>query len=455
MNRLRSLPWKQTFHLAWPVALANLSFPMLGLVDASVLGHLDNPIFLAGVALGSSLIAFVFWGFNFLAMGLSGVTSSAYGAHNPGEIKTHLTQYAIVASTLIFMLLLLHKPLIEMGLQFMNSSPEVEQQARIYLQIRAWGIPAMIFNSMLIGFFTGMQNTRIGLYTVSVSQIINLVLNVVLVFRFNMSTNGIALGTVISEYIGVTFIFIALLKRYKRLGGTINWQLLLNVGYYKPMLATSFNLLIRSFLLLFSVTWLNKLSAQINDQTLAVNAILLSLFTLISNTQDATASAAEAQTGLALGAGNRQKLKEILITTGMIALAFSILLSLIFILLKDVIIHLMTNQTALQNLVSHNFIWVQILPLLAVLAFWLDGVFIGARLSGDMRNSVIAGFFGFFLISHFIPQTPEAVWCSFCLTYLVRSTWLLRIFLTKIWKKIVLEHQEECSLNNSKNIHDA
>ncbi|WP_428242476.1 MATE family efflux transporter [Gynuella sp.] len=454
MNRLKSLPWKQTFHLAWPVALANLSFPLLGLVDASVLGHLDNPIFLAGVALGSSLIAFVFWGFNFLAMGLSGVTSSAYGAHNSSEIKTHLTQYAIIASILISLLLLLHRPLIEIGLQFMNSSPEVEQQARIYLQIRAWGIPAMIFNSMLIGFFTGMQNTRIGLYTVSVSQVINLVLNVVLVFRFNMSTDGIALGTVISEYIGVVFIFIALLKLYKRLGGTIRWQLLLNIGYYRSMLATSFNLLIRSFLLLFSVTWLNKLSAQINDQTLAVNAVLLSLFTLVSNTQDATASAAEAQTGLALGARDQQKLKEVLVTTGILAFVFSILLSLIFIVLKDIIIHLMTNQTDLRNLISHNFIWVQILPLLAFLAFWLDGVFIGARLSGDMRNSVIAGFCCFFLISHFIPHTPEAVWCSFCLTYLVRSAWLLRMFLKKIWKKIVLGQQEEYSLNNSRNIHD-
>ncbi|MEX2321976.1 MAG: MATE family efflux transporter, partial [Saccharospirillum sp.] len=217
MIQVSSNAWRRTWALMWPVMLANLSLPLLGLVDTAVLGHLDDSIYLAGVALGASLMAFVFLGFNFLSMGLSGFTSQAKGANDAGLIRTQLAQYSLVASLLSAIILLAQSVLIQLGLEFMQASDAATTEARIYLNIRIWGVPAQVFTSMLLGFFIGLQNTRIGLVTVSVAQLVNLVLNVTLVYGFGMTTDGIALGTVISEYLALTLVLLTLWRTLKAL----------------------------------------------------------------------------------------------------------------------------------------------------------------------------------------------------------------------------------------------
>jgi len=428
---MRNIPrqaWVRTWGLMWPVMLANLSLPLLGLVDTAVLGHLDDSVYLAGVALGSSLMAFVFWGFNFLSMGLSGFTSQAWGARDAGRVRTQLAQYSLVALGLISLVVLSHGWLIDRGLAFMGASAEVTHEADRYLSIRIWGVPAQVFNTMLLGFFTGLQNTRISLYTVSLAQMVNLVLNVVLVYGVGMTTDGIALGTVISEYLALALVLMTLRKTLKGLAPGLDRNLLKRLSAYRAIFSVSFSLFLRTFLLLMGFAWFNRLGAQLGDLVLAGNAILLTFLTLISNTLDGSAAAAEAQVGMATGRGSPRLLSQVLWTTGWSAAGLMVLMTLAFGALGGVIIDLLTSQLDLQQQADRYRVWITLLPVIGGLAFWLDGVFIGARRTSDMRNGVIAGFVVFVLASQWLPSGNHWLWFGFSLLFLTRSMWMLAIF---------------------------
>lgn len=433
MHSIPASAWQRTWGLMWPVMLANLSLPLLGLVDTAVLGHLDDSVYLAGVALGSSLMAFVFWGFNFLSMGLSGFTSQAYGARDATRIRTQLAQYCLVALCLSSLILLSQSWLIGQGLAFMNASNQVTAEAQLYLSIRIWGVPAQVFNTMLLGFFVGMQNTRISLYTVSLAQMVNLVLDVVLVYGFGLTTAGIALGTVISEYLALILVLIMLSRTLGHLAPGLDHRLLTRLKAYSAIFSVSFSLFLRTFLLLLGFAWFNRLGAQLGDQILAANAILLVFLTLISNTLDGSAAAAEAQVGRAVGQGDSVHLKAVLYTTAWSAVALMVAMTLVFGLLGSYIIHLLTSQAELRTLADQYLIWITILPLTGGIAFWLDGVFIGARRTADMRNGVVAGFLVFLLSSLTLPTiNNHLLWLCFSLLFVTRSLWMLVIFQRRV-----------------------
>ncbi len=428
---LRNIPrsdWMKTWGLMWPVMLANLSLPLLGLVDTAVLGHLDDSVYLAGVALGSSLMAFVFWGFNFLSMGLSGFTSQAWGARDTGLVRTQLAQYSLVALVLISLVAVGHLWLIDRGLAFMNASAEVSREAERYLQIRVWGVPAQVFNTMLLGFFTGLQNTRISLYTVSLSQMVNLVLNVALVYGAGMTTDGIALGTVISEYLALSLVLLTLYRTLSRMKPGLDRSRLWNPRAYSAIFSVSFSLFLRTFILLSGFAWFNRQGAQLGELVLAGNAILLTFLTVISNTLDGSAAAAEAQVGMAVGRGNPRLLASVLWTTGCCAALLMLLMALAFGVFGELIIGLLTSQADLQQQANQYRLWITLLPISGGLAFWLDGVFVGARRTGDMRNGVIAGFIVFLVSGLLLPSTNHWLWFGFSLLFITRSLWMLTFF---------------------------
>lgn len=436
MKPIPTAAWQQTWSLMWPVMLANASMPLLGLVDTAVLGHLDDSIYLAGVALGSSLMAFVFWGFNFLSMGLSGFTSQAYGARDAGRLRTLLAQYCLVALALIALVLLFHPWLIRAGLAFMNASTAATAEADLYLSIRVWGVPAQIFNTMLLGFFIGLQNTRISLYTVSLAQMVNLVLDVLLVYGFGLTTAGIALGTVFSEYLALALVLLMLNRTLKSLGPGLNRDHLKRLRAYGAIFSVSASLFLRTFILLSGFAWFNRQGAQFGDDILAANAILLTFLTLISNTLDGSAAASEAQVGLVIGGHRYDRLGTVLWTTGAAALMLMVVLSLSFGLAGGLIIDLLTGQPQLEQLARTYLPWVVALPLVGGVAFWLDGVFIGARLTNQMRNGVIFGFTLFLLATTTLPASNHWLWFGFLLLFAGRSAWMLVLFWRQIKPKI-------------------
>jgi MATE family multidrug resistance protein len=424
----------KTWQLAWPVILANLSLPLLGLADAAILGHLDNSVYLAGVTVGTSVMAYVFWGFNFLGMGLSGFTSQALGAQQQIEIIHQLKRYAIVAAALILILLAGQRLYILAGLTVISPDKEVFSQAETYLTIRMFGVPAIVFNSMLLGFFIGLQNTRISLYTLSLTQILNIGFNVLFVYGLGYKTAGIAMGTVISEYLGLILILFHLKKTIGRLTDEIEKPkpFILRLKDFLPIFNVSSHLFIRTFFLLSAFIWFNRMSANLSALTLATNGVLLTFFTLIAHFLDGTAAAAEAQTGHAYGQNNHQKLIQVWKASALLNTGFIILLAGIFFFTGIHIFDLLTNQSDLITAAKEVMPWVALLPMTGGIAFWLDGVFIGARRSKDLRNSVLAAFSVFCLSSFYIAQTNSELWICFNGFFAVRSLWLLTVFYKKM-----------------------
>jgi MATE family multidrug resistance protein len=422
----------KTWSLAWPVIIANLSLPLLSLADASILGHLETSVYLAGVTAGGSLMAYVFWGFNFLSMGLSGFTSQSLGKKDINELLLVLKKYVLVAVALIILVISIHPFLINGGLTIISPPTDVARESEIYLSIRMLGVPAIVFNSMLLGFFIGMQNTRISLYSLSITQILNIGLNLLFVFGLGYKTAGIAIGTVISEYLGLLLILWHLRRTLTALKPQQTKSLVIDFNWssFRPIFHVSSHLFVRTFLLLSSFLWFNRIAASFGELALAANGILLAFFTLISHFLDGTAAAAEAQTGHAFGEGDQKKLRDVWFASATLNAVFMVSLALLFTLFGSQFLNLLTNQDDVFAMASEQLVWVAILPLTGGIAFWLDGVFIGARRSKDMRNSVLFSFTLFVTLSWLLANNNQNLWMLFNLFFLGRSLWLLRRFLT-------------------------
>ncbi|WP_196158911.1 MATE family efflux transporter [Reinekea sp. G2M2-21] len=434
LNSQQRTQLSKTWGLAWPVILANLSLPLLSLVDASILGHLPDSVYLAGVTVGGSLMAYIFWGFNFLSMGLSGFTSQLLGKGDYAGIQLQLKKYCLVAIALIVLVLCLHRVFIQAGLAVIGPASDIAQEANVYLSIRMLGVPAIVFNTMLLGFFIGLQNTRISLYSLSITQIMNIGLNLLFVFGFGYKTAGIALGTVISEYMGLGLILWHLRKtwRHHQSITTITHRLAFRWSEFTPIFHVSSHLFVRTFVLLTAFVWFNRMAANFGSVALAANGVLLAFFTLISHFLDGTAAAAEAQTGHAVGQNNPALLRQVWGASATLNACFMISLSGLFFVGGGAFLHLLTNQNDIYQYAYAQLTWVAILPLTGGIAFWLDGVFIGARRSKDMRNSVLIAFAFFVLGSWFFAQSNTQLWMWFNVFFAARSFWLLTVFYKKM-----------------------
>lgn len=428
----------RSWQLAWPVIIANLSLPLLGLADASVLGRLESSVYLAAVTAGGSIMAYFFWGFNFLSMGLSGFTSQHYGGKNHHALRLTLNRYFQVAAVLIVIVLCLKPWIVDLGVWLISPSSEVATEMAVYLQIRLWGVPALILNMMLIGFFIGMQNTRISLYSVSLTQLLNIGLNIFFVFGLGFKTEGIAIGTVISEYLGLALILWHLqrtLKKFpdqtKQTSSQSSWQL----KDYLPIFHISSHLFLRSFFMLSTFLWLNRQAAAYGEVVLAVNGILLALCTLISNFLDGVSDAAESQTGFYLGEKDGRRLRLVWLSCLLLIVSLSLLMTLVLGLFGQSFIEWMARQEDVRLLAVELLPLVVLVPLSSALAFLLDGIFVGARLSQAMRNGVVAAALTFFILSQFFASSANELWLALHAFYLVRILWLGFVFMTRLWPK--------------------
>ena len=185
--------------IAAPIILANLSVPLLGFVDTAIVGHLPKAYFLGAVAIGATIIQFVYWGFGFLRMGTTGLTAQAYGANHTTDIRQNFQRAALLALLIGLLIWMLKSQIIDLSLYLFEASEEVEDLARIYFNIRVWSAPAALINYCLIGWFIGIQQTRIILILQIFMNLINIILDIFFVIGFNWGVEGVASATVIAE----------------------------------------------------------------------------------------------------------------------------------------------------------------------------------------------------------------------------------------------------------------
>ncbi len=414
---------KSLLLLAWPMILSNISVPLLGLVDTGVIGHLNNAYYLAGIALGSMLISLLFWLAGFLRMSTTGLVAHALGANNQHE-QLSILKKGIVMSWILSVIILLLQPVFNYGIaHFLNASAEALNQAQIYFSIRIWSAPAALTNLVILGWMLGMQYGKGPFYLLLVTNSINILFDILLVVVFDFGVAGAAWASVIADYSALIFAIFLVTKILGSHG--LSWRKVYvsEVTDIRKMISLNRDIFIRSLFLQLCFAFITYYGGRLGDNILAANAILLNFLLLVSFALDGIAYAVEAKVGAAKGDKNLLKLK-LWVNIGLFwGILFSLLYSAGFAVFGKAFISLLTDIPDVVKTAQAYLIWSIWLPVLAVLCFIFDGIFIGLLQAKIMRNSMIfssvVGFFMVFLILK--PLGNHALWAAMSCFMLLRG----------------------------------
>lgn len=412
---------KKILQLALPSIVSNITVPLLGLVDVAIVGHLGAASYIGAIAVGGMLFNIIYWLFGFLRMGTSGMTSQALGRRDLPEVTRVLLRSVGVGLFISLALLLLQYPIRKIAFALLDTTAEVEHLATLYFRICIWGAPAVLGLYGFSGWFIGMQNSRFPMFIAITQNIVNIVASLIFVFVFGMKVEGVATGTLIAQYGGFLMaVFLWFVYYRKRLKRRVGWQEIVDKVAMRRFFQVNSDIFFRTLCLVAVTTFFTSTGARQGDTVLAVNTLLMQLFTLFSYIMDGFAYAGEALAGRYIGARNQSALNR------MIHLLFGwgIGLSLFFTLLYGVggkgFLSLLTNDSAVIQEAGTYFYWVLAVPLAGFAAFLWDGILIGATATRLMLYSMLVASGTFFLIYYLFSGTMgnHALWMAF-LTYLL------------------------------------
>ena len=428
---------RRILHLAIPSIVSNITVPLLGLVDVTIVGHLGATAYIGAIAVGGLLFNILYWNFGFLRMGTSGLTSQAYGRKDKeAEIRV-LVQAVSVGLFSALAMLILQYPIERLAFRLLDTSAEVEQYAVTYFRICIWGAPAVLAQYSFTGWFIGMQNSRYPMYIAIVMNVINIVCSSCFVFLFRMKVEGVALGTVVAQYSGVMMALGFWYYNYKELRGRITFKGSLQLIAMRRFFAVNRDIFLRTLCLIGVTTFFTSTGARQGDVILAVNTLLMQLFTLFSYIMDGFAYAGEALSGRYVGACNLVQLKRAVKAL----FCWGVVLSLVFTLLYGIggenFLGLLTNDTVVIETAGRYFYWVLAIPLAGFAAFLWDGILIGATATRFMLWAMLVASGSFFVIYYCFSGATNnhTLWLAF-LVYLalrgiMQTIWSRRVFTLK------------------------
>ena len=428
---------RRILHLAIPSIVSNITVPLLGLVDVTIVGHLGATAYIGAIAVGGLLFNILYWNFGFLRMGTSGLTSQAYGRKDKDAEIRVLVQAVSVGLFSALAMLILQYPIERLAFRLLDTSVEVEQYAVTYFRICIWGAPAVLAQYGFTGWFIGMQNSRYPMYIAIVMNVINIVCSSCFVFLFGMKVEGVALGTVVAQYSGVMMAWWLWFYNYKELRGRITFRGSLQLIAMRRFFAVNRDIFLRTLCLIGVTTFFTSTGARQGDVILAVNTLLMQLFTLFSYIMDGFAYAGEALSGRYVGACNLVQLKRAVKAL----FGWGVGLSLVFTLLYGIggenFLGLLTNDTVVIETAGHYIYWVLAIPLAGFAAFLWDGILIGATATRFMLWAMLVASGSFFVIYYCFSGATNnhMLWLAF-LVYLalrgvMQTLWSRKVFTLK------------------------
>lgn len=385
------------WRLALPMILSNISVPLLGIVDTAIIGHLDSPVYLGGVAVGAMATSFVFMLLLFLRMSTTGLTAQAFGAGNKPALARALIQPMLIALAAGVLFIVLRTPVSELAAALMGGSEAVQQQAQTFIAIRWLSAPATLANLVILGWLLGVQYARAPVVLLITGNVVNILLDLLFVLQWHWGVAGAAAATAVADYVTLA-VGIWMVARVLALRG-ISFSLLKASwrGDAARLFRLNRDIMLRSLLLQLCFASLTLLGARLGADVVAVNAVLLMFLTFTAYALDGFAYAVEACSGEATGAGDRSRLRLIWYAAcrqaGIVALLFAV----IYALCGPAIVALLTSIESLREAADRYLIWQVILPLAGVWCYLLDGMFIGATRGRDMRNSMLLAALGYAL----------------------------------------------------------
>lgn len=406
--------------IALPAIVSNITVPLLGLIDVSIVGHLGSAAYIGAIAVGGMMFNVIYWIFGFLRMGTSGMTSQALGARHLDEVMQLLVRSMTVAFVLALLLILFHIPIREAALALMRPVPEIYILASTYFNICIWGAPAVLGMFGITGWLIGMQNTRIPMVVAIVQNVVNICASLLLVFGCGMKVEGVALGTLIAQYAGFVSALVLSHIHYGRLRCYLVSGGLFERSAIMRFLAVNRDIFFRTVCLVSVMLFFTSAGSWQGEVVLAVNTLLMQMYMLFSYIMDGFAYAGEALSGRYYGAGNIKALRGVVKKLFVWGAVMTLLFTFFYAFGGDAFLGLLTDEPSVISASSGYFFWALLLPLAGVAAFIWDGVFIGCTDTRGMLVSMFAASATFFIIYYSMcgMLANHSLWIAF-LAYLV------------------------------------
>ena len=406
---------RKILQLARPSIVSNITVPLLGLVDVAIVGHLGSASYIGAIAVGGMLFNMIYWIFGFLRMGTSGMTAQAYGKRDLTEVVRTLLRAVGVGLLISLGLWILQSPILRGAFVLIDATEEMKRWASLYFNICIWGAPAVLGLYGFAGWFVGMQNSRFPMFIAITQNIVNIAASLCFVFVLGMKVEGVALGTLIAQYAGLFMAFALWLKYYGRLKAYIDWDGLWGGEAMRRFFSVNSDIFFRTLCLVAVTTFFTSTGARQGDVILAVNTLLMQLFTLFSYIMDGFAYAGEALAGRFIGAKNDVGLRRCIRLLFLWGIGLSLSFTILYAFLGRDFLGLLTNDTSVIEASGDYFYWVLAIPLCGFSAFLWDGIFIGATATRQMLCSMLVASATFFIIYYLFYQSMgnHALWMAF------------------------------------------
>lgn len=419
---------KQILHIALPSIISNITVPLLALVDTTIVGHLGSASYIAAIALGGMIFNMIYWLFNFLRMGTGGLTAQAYGANQHQATSYILLRSLTIAGGIALTLLLLQRPIFQVTFHFVTATAEVRSLASIYFYILIWGAPAMLALYSFTGWFLGMQNARIPMCIAITQNVVNIAVSTLLVFGCHLKIEGVALGTLISQYTALLLAVIFCLTKFD-VKQHFELKAILDINTLKRFFQVNRDIFLRTLCLIAVTTYFTSAGSTQGELTLAANTLLMQFFIIFSYFMDGFAYAGEALGGRYFGAHDRlnfQRVTRCLFAWGG---ALSVLFFFIYFLSGTSLLHLLTDDPQVINRAQQYLPIIYFIPLISFAAFLFDGLYIGTTATRYMLISMFCASAAFFVLINVCTLSNTLLWLAF-LVYL-GGRGLMQAFLFK------------------------
>jgi multidrug resistance protein, MATE family len=409
--------------IAIPIMLSNVTEPMIGVVNTAVVGQLPGAHLIGGVAVGSLIFSFLFWGFGFLRLSTSGLSAQATGAENPREIAAVFWRSLLIAGVVGLSLIILSPLLKPLSISLMGGSPEVQAAASTYFSYRIWAAPAALANFTIMGWFIGQGRTTVALITQLALNLTNMAFSALLVLYFDFNIAGVGMAVLIAEYTGVAIGLMFVFKRLAVLQQPFDRAFIFNILKLKDLLSANADMMIRTVCLLFAFAWFTSRSARNGDTVVAANMVLLHMFEVAAYMIDGLAYAAEALVGQAIGAKDKPRYRQAISLSTFWVMMFGALASVLIWFLAPASIDLMTVNAEVRNFARSFIFWAAITPFLGAACFLYDGIFTGAMATREMRNMMVLSL-AIYLIAWYVLEPlygNHGLWAALSIFFIARS----------------------------------
>ena len=409
--------------IAIPIMLSNVTEPLIGVVNTGVIGQLGSSALIGGVAVGSLIFSFLFWGFGFLRLSTSGLSAQATGAGDAREVGAVVWRSLMIASVIGLVLIALSPLLKPLSISLMGGSPEVQQAASTYFSYRIWAAPAALANFAILGWFIGQGKSTIAFVTQLALNVTNMALSSLFVLHYDFGIAGVGLAVLIAEYAAVGVGLALVLMRLGKLDQPFNSALVFDPVKIKSLITANADMMIRTVCLLFAFAWFTSRSARNGDTTVAANSVLLHMFEVAAYMIDGFAYAAEALVGQAIGAKDRASYGKAISLSSIWVMVFGALASIVIWFAGPQFIDLMTANADVRSFARDYLIWAAITPFLGAACFLYDGIFTGAMATREMRNMMVLSLCAY-MLAWFVLEPRygnHGLWAALSVFFLVRS----------------------------------